>query len=145
MRQLSAGNVPYCPSQGISASKQRQYPNHLWSSTTYIDTSKCSGGGLTYHIWYLDGSSMKLGWFCDTTYASTNATAPGYTTFGSVRFRFGFRIKGQNEGVFVFKDTNRFKRLITRRKIAKKICLIIAKLGREKFSVMKKNSSAKWV
>ena len=68
----------YCPNQYISTSKQNQYPSYIWTSTTYTDTSKCSGG-VVYHTYGLNGSSMNLGWFCATT--NTN----GNTSFGSVR------------------------------------------------------------
>ena len=73
----SVSGIPYCPAQWPSASKQNQYPNHIWSSTAYK----------AYYAWRLDGTSWALNGFCATT--NTN----GNTHFGSVRCCFGFRIK----------------------------------------------------
>ncbi len=81
--------IPYCPHQPISASKQDQWPNHLWTSTTYSN-SNCTGSA-AYYAYGLNGTSWNLGGFCTTTIVSTHTYA-GYTSFGSVRFRFGFRI-----------------------------------------------------
>ena len=88
--RTSVSGVPYCPDQHPSASKQSQYPSFVWTSTTYSN-SVCSGSA-AYYTYGLNGTSMKLGTFCATTYSSTNSL-PGYTTFGSVRCRFGFRMK----------------------------------------------------
>ncbi len=84
----SVSGVPYCPAQDVSASKQSQWPSHIWTSTPYTDSTYCTDGGKAYYAWYLDGTSWAINGFCATTLSSTSG-APGYTYFGSVRCVLG--------------------------------------------------------